>query len=416
MKANHFYREKCGDPMLNRKLISVFAAMLFVIPVLTVGCVSQSTTTESNTGGIHFLVINTDGQPLQGAKVVSNTQPNGQLKLTGLTGADGTDVFNNVKSGDYQFYISRFNYYQTEISASVTMGQITNVQVRLELSNPPSTTTTTTTISTTSTASTYSISELKYILLAAYPDYFWCDPDFYPVARPGSELGNAIAQFATIIANQEEFAAILNHLNLPSKAEYTDDEKLQIYREYKKLNGAVQVVSATPDYTFTIRTGQGQGKTYQGTISTAGVIKVTSETTSFNTCPICLAVGTLIDTPNGPITVEELGKGMAIYTVDSSGNKIAVVILETASVLAPEGFQIIHIVLNDGRTVSASPGHPTPDNRAISELKVGDLLDGGIVISVTPVPYSGFTYDILPNGGTGLYWANGILLKSTLAK
>jgi hypothetical protein len=415
MKANHFYREKCGDPMLNRKLISVFAAMLFVIPVLTVGCVSQSTTTESNTGGIHFLVINTDGQPLQGAKVVSNTQPNGQLKLTGLTGADGTDVFNNVKSGDYQFYISRFNYYQTEISASVTMGQITNVQVRLELSNPTSITTTTTPIPTTTTASTHSISELKYILLAAYPDYFWCDPDFYPVARPGSELGNAIAQFATIIANQEEFAAILNHLNLPSKAEYTDDEKLQIYREYKKLNGAVQVVSATPDYTFTIRTGQGQGETYQGTITTAGVIKVTSETTSFNTCPICLAVGTLIDTPNGPIPVEELGKGMAIYTVDASGNRIAAVISETASVPAPEGFQIIHVVLSDGRTVSASPGHPTPDGREISDLNVGDVLDGEIVISVTPVPYSGFTYDILPEGGTGFYWANGILLKSTLA-
>ena len=416
MKANHFYREKCGDPMLNRKLISVFAAMLFVIPVLTVGCVSQSTTTESNTGGIHFLVINTDGQPLQGAKVVSNTQPNGQLKLTGLTGADGTDVFNNVKSGDYQFYISRFNYYQTEISASVTMGQITNVQVRLELSNPTSITTTTTPIPTTTTASTHSISELKYILLAAYPDYFWCDPDFYSVARPGSELGNAIAQFATIIANQEEFAAILNHLNLPSKAEYTDDEKLQIYREYKKLNGAVQVVSATPDYTFTIRTGQGQGETYQGTITTAGVIKVTSETTSFNTCPICLAVGTLIDTPNGPIPVEELGKGMAIYTVDASGNRIAAVISETASVPAPEGFQIIHVVLSDGRTVAASPGHPTPDGREISDLNVGDVLDGEIVISVTPVPYSGFTYDILPEGGTGFYWANGILLKSTLAQ
>lgn len=416
MKANHFSRGKCGDPMLNRKLKSVFAAMLFVILVLTVGCVSQSTTTESNTGGIHFLVINTDGQPLQGAKVVSNTQPNGQLKLTGLTGADGTDVFNNVKSGDYQFYISRFNYYQTEIAASVTIGQITNVQVRLELSNPTSSTTATTPIPTTTTASTYSISELKYILLAAYPDYFWCDPDFYPVARPESELGNAIAQFTTIMANQEEFAAILNHLNLPGKAEYTDDEKLQIYREYKKLNGAVQVVSATPDYTFTIRTGQGQGKTYQGTISTVGVIKVTSETTSFNTCPICLAAGTLIDTPNGPIPVEELGKGMAIYTVDAGGNKVAAVILETASVLAPEGFQITHIVLSDGRTVSASPGHPTPDGRAISNLKVGDVLDGEIVASVAPVPYSGFTYDILPEGGTGLYWANGILLKSTLAQ
>jgi Carboxypeptidase regulatory-like domain/Hint domain len=416
MKANYFFWEKCGDPMLNGKLISVFAATLFVILIMSVGCISQSTTTEANTGEIHFLVSDSDGQPLQGAKVVSITQPDDQLKLTGLTGADGTDVFNNVKAGDYQFYVSRFDYNQTEISASAIMGQITNVQVRLELSNPTSTTTTTTTISTISTASTYSISELKYILLAAYPDYFWCDPDFYPVARPGSELGNAIAQFTTIIANQEEFTAILNHLSLPSKAGYTEDEKLQIYREYKKLNGAVQVVSGTPGYTFTIRTGQGQGKTYQGIIAIVGVIKVTSETTSFNTCPICLATGTLIDTPNGPIPVEELGKGTAIYTVDSSGNKITAVIVETASVQAPEGFQIIHLVLGDGRTVSASPGHPTPDGRAISDLKVGDVLDGEIVISVAPVPYSGFTYDILPEGGTGLYWANSILLKSTLAQ
>jgi hypothetical protein len=27
----------------------------------------------------------------------------------------------------------------------------------------------------------------------------------------------------------------------------------------------------------------------------------------------------------------------------------------------------------------------------------------------------GATYDLLPGGSTGLYWANGILLKSTLA-
>ena len=87
-----------------------------------------------------------------------------------------------------------------------------------------------------------------------------------------------------------------------------------------------------------------------------------------------------------------------------------------ASVPAPIGFQIIRIVLSDGRSVSASPGHPTPDGRAIGDLKVGDMLDSAIVVSVTSVPYSGFTLDILPDGGTGLYWANGILLKSTLTQ
>ena len=281
---------------------------------------------------------------------------------------------------------------------------------------PATTTTPTITVTNTTTTVAYTVSELKYKLLAAYPDYFWCDPDFYPVARSGAEQQNAIDQFAAIEANREEFTAILTHLNLPDKAAYTDDEKLQIYREYKKLNGAVQVTAAVSGYTFTIRTGQNQGETYQGAIAANGLITVTSTTPSINTCPICLAAGTLIDTPNGAVPVEELQQGMTIYTQDVTGKKISGVVTAAASAQSPTLFQIIRIALNDGRSVSASPGHPTTDGRTIGELKVGDTLDGGIIAAVTPVPYSGYTFDILPDGGTGFYWANGILLKSTLAK
>jgi Hint domain len=282
--------------------------------------------------------------------------------------------------------------------------------------NTTTNTTTTTTVGTTTTTYAYSISQLKYQLLAAYPDYFWCDPDLYPIARAGVEQQNAIDQFAAIEANSEEFTAILNHLNLPVKTAYIDDEKLQIYREYKKLNGAVQVTAAASGYTFTIRVGQNQGDTYQGTIAANGVITVTSTTPSINTCPICLAAGTLIDTPNGPVAVEKLQQGMTVYTQDAAGKKITGVIIATASAQSPTGFQIIRIALNDGRVVSASPGHPTTDGRTVGELKVGDTLDGGIVVSVTAVPYSGYTFDILPDGRSGYYWANGILLKSTLAQ
>jgi hypothetical protein len=281
---------------------------------------------------------------------------------------------------------------------------------------PATTTTPTITVTNTTTTGAYTVSELKYKLLAAYPDYFWCDPDFYPVARSGVEQQNAIDQFAAIEANREEFTVILTHLNLPDKAGYTDDEKLQIYREYKKLNGAVQVTATASGYTFTIRVGQNQGETYKGTITASGLITVTATTPSINTCPICLAEGTLIDTPDGPVPVEKLQQGMMIYTEDDAGKKIAGVITATASAQSPTSFQIIRIVLNDGRLVSASPGHPTTDGRTIGELKVGDTLDGGIIAAVTAVPYSGYTFDILPEGGTGFYWANGILLKSTLAQ
>jgi hypothetical protein len=39
-----------------------------------------------------------------------------------------------------------------------------------------------------------------------------------------------------------------------------------------------------------------------------------------------------------------------------------------------------------------------------------------VVVSIECVTYdAGATYDILPDGGVGEYWANGILLKSTLS-
>jgi hypothetical protein len=65
--------------------------------------------------------------------------------------------------------------------------------------------------------------------------------------------------------------------------------------------------------------------------------------------------------------------------------------------------------------VTASGQHPTAAGRAIADYKIGDMLDGARVISTSYITYtSGKTYDLLPAGTTGLYWANGILLGSTL--
>ncbi len=79
----------------------------------------------------------------------------------------------------------------------------------------------------------YSEYQLEYKLLAAYPDYFWCDPDYYPVARDGQEQQNALDQFSTIRANSAEFQAIREHLDLSERADYTNEEKLLIYRQHK---------------------------------------------------------------------------------------------------------------------------------------------------------------------------------------
>ena len=80
---------------------------------------------------------------------------------------------------------------------------------------------------------------------------------------------------------------------------------------------------------------------------------------SFNTCPICLAKGTIIDTPNGPISVEQLHPGMAVWTVDSSGKRVEATVVKTNETPVPPSFELVAVTLDDGRTVTASPGHPT---------------------------------------------------------
>ena len=75
----------------------------------------------------------------------------------------------------------------------------------------------------------------------------------------------------------------------------------------------------------------------------------------------------------------------------------------------------MHVKLQDGREIFVSPSHPTADGRFIGDLRKGDILDNSEIKFIEGVPYSqGFTYDILPADETGLYWANGILIKSTL--
>lgn len=262
---------------------------------------------------------------------------------------------------------------------------------------------------------TYSVPELKYILLSNFNDVFYVDPDFYPIAREGQEEKNALEQFPTISANVTEFSAILKHLSLPNKTDYTNSEKLLVYREHKKLSLAIEMTTSGDIYRFILRVGEGQGERIEGTITPSGKIVVLKREPTFNTYPICLTGGTIIDTPDGSVPVEKLRKGMAVYTVDNTGKRIVADLVKTTTVPVSCSFQAVKVSLNDGRNVTTSPGHPTAEGRPLDEYQVGDALDGGWVVSVERIIYHGdATYDLLPAGLTGLYWANGILLKSTL--
>lgn len=152
------------------------------------------------------------------------------------------------------------------------------------------------------------------------------------------------------------------------------------------------------------------------------LVKIENNTATFlkkehhdRICPICLSENTVIDTPNGQTSVEKLKPGTAVFTQDSLGHKQTGTILKTGRTLSPQDHQMVHVVLYDSRKLDVSQNHPTADGRFFGDLHAGDLLDGSKIKSISLVPYNGtYTYDILPDGKTGFYWADGILVGSTL--
>lgn len=132
-------------------------------------------------------------------------------------------------------------------------------------------------------------------------------------------------------------------------------------------------------------------------------------------CPICLAGDTMIDTPQGLMPVKDMRIGMPVWTTDKRGRRVYGVVEKISKVPVPPTHQMVHLVLDDGRELLVSPGHPTIDGRTAENLAVGYFYDGARVVTSKRIAYGYIaTYDILPSGETGFYWANGILLKSTL--
>ena len=258
--------------------------------------------------------------------------------------------------------------------------------------------------------------ELKFRVIDQVGSPVYCDPDYYPVARQGGEEANAIANYPQIRAEADLYSAIVAHEHLPA-GDLTDSQKLTVYKAYKLLR-ALTLDQNGNEFAFEYRAQTDTSiQLVKGTVRIDGVLKVTSTTPSGPPpCPICLAAGTLIETPGGPVPVTDLVPGMTVWTAALDGRRTAVEVVVTGSTQVPAGHVMVHVKLADGRELQASPGHRTADGRQLGTLAVGDRLDGSTVSELELVPYSGDrTYDLLPAGPTGTYWANGILLSSTLS-
>lgn len=259
------------------------------------------------------------------------------------------------------------------------------------------------------------VPEMKFAVMDAVGKPQYCDPDFYPLGR--DEMQSALQQYPAIRADAETYQAILAHEHLPA-GDLTDEQRLAVYRAWKLLR-AVALASEGNAYSFQYRIlTNGSYQMVAGTVRQDGVVTVSSRTASTRPlCPICLAASTTIATPTGPVRVTDVRVGTIVWTEAADGSRVAAPVIAAGSMDAPLTHRMVHLVLADGRELLVSPGHRTADGRQAGDLRVGDQLDGSTITTWELVPNAGGrTYDLLPAGATGHYWANGILMASTLSQ
>ena len=272
----------------------------------------------------------------------------------------------------------------------------------------------------THTDSVRSLPALQLAVLVAVGGHLdYCDPDLYPVGR-GTPIENAQARFPTIQADQAAFQAILQHEHLSAGQQFTPEELITLNERYKQMQ-AIRLAPTDNAYRFTVlvpKPGSSSGnESVNGTVTLFGKVTISGrEPGRPINCPICLAAGVVIATPSGGVPVQDVAVGMAVWTTDRLGRRTLGVVLAVGSSAAPIGHEVVRLTLADGRMVVASPGHPTADGRRVGDLRPGEFFDGSRVVAAALMPYTGpATFDLLPSGPTGTYFANGILLASTLA-
>ena len=266
---------------------------------------------------------------------------------------------------------------------------------------------------------TLNAGQLRLLLISRLGERWYCDPDEYPVAH-GTELERAIERWPELQAEGELFHAVAAQLGFSVEGGLTDAERVAIYHLWK-------IASSIPldpvgdgryrfDYTTVPSSGAALGTRTAGIIGADGTMTIEQQAPAPEPiCPICLARGTLIDTPDGPIAVDALQLGDQIWTMDADGRRVAGTVIALGSTVAPASHQVIRLTLADGRTVSASPGHPLADGRLVGALRIGDLVDTSAVIGMDWLSYGGGeTFDLVASGATGGYYADGIPLGTTL--
>ncbi len=285
-------------------------------------------------------------------------------------------------------------------------------------STTPHATTTTTTAASPPPATgstTARVWQLRYLLLGHYPNFAYCDPDYYPVAR-NDEQAAADDWWASANHSSPEVSTIIAQHGY--REPLTNDQRLTAYRDHKKLSViAMRAVPGGYEYELSTTTTSGgePDHTVVGVVTLDGTVHETSRRARPGGCPICLETGTRIATPGGEVLVALIRTGEIVWTTDANGRRVAAPVERVARRATPGPHLMLRLALSDGRVLVAAGAHPAADGTYLRQLHPGQRYDGATIVAVGWTPSTApATFDILPAGPTGSYWANGILIGSTL--
>src|SRR6266540_23727 len=124
---------------------------------------------------------------------------------------------------------------------------------------------------------------------------------------------------------------------------------------------------------------------------------------------------TRITTPGGDVPVTLIRPGEVVWTTNANGHRVAAPVERVVRPATPGAHLMLRLALSDGRVLVAAGAHPAADGGYLRQLHPGQRYDGATVISVGwTTSTAPATFDLLPTGPTGTYWADGILVGSTL--
>ncbi|MDD9938572.1 MAG: hypothetical protein OXT09_33490, partial [Myxococcales bacterium] len=142
-------------------------------------------------------------------------------------------------------------------------------------------------------------------------------------------------------------------------------------------------------------------------------------TESEPTCPMgclqcdCNAPDTPIATPDGERPIASLRAGDLVYSIDGAAIVAVPVLMAVENPV--QDHEVVRLSLEGGAVLEISAGHPLGDGRSIGDLQDGERYDGLRIESAERVGYAHpNTYDVLPDSSSGVYFAAGMPLRSTL--